>query len=702
MDKRALSAISRPILTDKNKEMLLLVPHMCYLTTASRQEVNGNDTLIINFFRAEENELKPAFRTFCQIDDYITQDLTTDKTKWKTGAIDYLTGYLYWHRNSVNIVIASVSERQKILDFFSDFRKKYGIDDQQKPIPHGSAVDSEIENRIDEYQNKIKEWKLQAKHNREKAEIDLQMEKFGDIPKDYDQFVREKVFGEEHYIFYSAANKSAYCTSCELDFELDKDKHLKHKKIPIWNNRDKVKHNQAVVCPYCGKYIKCKSEGMSRQGLFAVQWSVLVQKYGENVLVRYFCHTKDFRINYRNPEISTAERFRTIHTVEKAKDFEWARFKSTQDYRWCRFKDRKYSGWCPPAETTVPRSAVLYNNNLLDTIAGTCMKYSAIDIYINNIANNTRWRVFLPKPWIIDWYFNQYRKMPYLEQLLKIGFYKIAQSVTEDRGCPQFKNGKTILETLEINKQQFNLLRAVGDPTVRDVMILRYAGTISQQEFNILRYIKDDFYDKMYEKYLDMRPYTTIYKVAKYVNRSHVTNQRDYFDYIQWIQEMGYDMRNEFNLYPKDFKKAHDEKSKEYVKFQDKKVKEDIKRFNKLLKKIRKETSNIEPMNLKIDGLFIKLPEMLDELKSEGECLHHCVGTYRDKVARGETIIFFIRKETEPDKPYYTLEWKGKVVQCRGFKNCAMTPEVKAFVNIFEKKMQEYESKPEKRYRKAE
>lgn len=702
MDKRALSAISRPILTDKNKEMLLLVPHMCYLTTASRQEVNGNDTLIINFFRAEENELKPAFRTFCQIDDYITQDLTTDKTKWKTGAIDYLTGYLYWHRNSGNIVIASVSERQKILDFFSDFRKKYGIDDQQKPIPHGSAVDSEIENRIDEYQNKIKEWKLQAKHNREKAEIDLQMEKFGDIPKDYDQFVREKVFGEEHYIFYSAANKSAYCTSCELDFELDKDKHLKHKKIPIWNNRDKVKHNQAVVCPYCGKYIKCKSEGMSRQGLFAVQWSVLVQKYGENVLVRYFCHTKDFRINYRNPEISTAERFRTIHTVEKAKDFEWARFKSTQDYRWCRFKDRKYSGWCPPAETTVPRSAVLYNNNLLDTIAGTCMKYSAIDIYINNIANNTRWRVFLPKPWIIDWYFNQYRKMPYLEQLLKIGFYKIAQSVTEDRGCPQFQNGKTILETLEINKQQFNLLRAVGDPTVRDVMILRYAGTISQQEFNILRYIEDDFYDKMYEKYLDMRPYTTIYKVAKYVNRSHVTNQRDYFDYIQWIQEMGYDMRNEFNLYPKDFKKAHDEKSKEYVKFQDKKVKEDIKRFNKLLKKIRKETSNIEPMNLKIDGLFIKLPEMLDELKSEGECLHHCVGTYRDKVARGETIIFFIRKETEPDKPYYTLEWKGRVVQCRGFKNCAMTPEVKAFVNIFEKKMQEYESKPKKRYRKAE
>ena len=53
MDKRALSAIPRPVLTDRNKEMLLLVPHISYLATASRQEVNGIDTLIINFFHAE-------------------------------------------------------------------------------------------------------------------------------------------------------------------------------------------------------------------------------------------------------------------------------------------------------------------------------------------------------------------------------------------------------------------------------------------------------------------------------------------------------------------------------------------------------------------------------------------------------------------------------------------------------------------------
>ncbi|MBR1744372.1 MAG: hypothetical protein IJ733_21435, partial [Lachnospiraceae bacterium] len=178
MDKRALSAIPRPVLTDKNREMLLLVPHMCYLATASRQDVNGIDTLIINFFHAEKKELKPAFRTFCQSEDYITQDLTTNKTKWKTGAINYLTGYLYWYRNGGNIVVASVEERKIILDFLYEFKKKHNLKDYKRYMTQGRSVaDTEIEDRIDEYQDKIKEWKLQKKHRKEKELIDLQMEK---------------------------------------------------------------------------------------------------------------------------------------------------------------------------------------------------------------------------------------------------------------------------------------------------------------------------------------------------------------------------------------------------------------------------------------------------------------------------------------------------------------------------------------------
>lgn len=159
-------------------------------------------------------------------------------------------------------------------------------------------------------------------------------------------------------------------------------------------------------------------------------------------------------------------------------------------------------------------------------------------------------------------------------------------------------------------------------------------------------------------------------------------------------------MRNEFNLFPKDFQKMHDSISKLYMKFKDEQSREETKKFNLLLKRLRKDTVDVEAMNLNIEGLFIRLPNRLEELKVEGETLHHCVGTYMEKVRRGETMIFFIRKKEEPDKPYYTLEWRGKVIQCRGSHNCDMTSEVKAFVQIFQEKMTEYESKP-KRQRKA-
>ena len=181
------------------------------------------------------------------------------------------------------------------------------------------------------------------------------------------------------------------CPRCGAN--LDPGEHCnceqEEKRIAIWNDTDQIKHNHTVQCPYCHKYLMCKSEGMGRQKLFAVQWSVLVQKHDDEVLVRYFCHTKDFRTDFRNPKIKSSERYRTVHTAEKARDFEWGRFKSTQEIRWCVYKDKSYGYFTPP-ETVVPRSAVLYNDNLSEMVAGTCMKYSAIDIYLDKVVNNSQ------------------------------------------------------------------------------------------------------------------------------------------------------------------------------------------------------------------------------------------------------------------------------------------------------------------------
>ena len=86
--------------------------------------------------------------------------------------------------------------------------------------------------------------------------------------------------------------------------------------------------------------------------------------------------------------------------------------------------------------------------------------------------------------------------------------------------------------------------------------------------------------------------------------------------------------------------------------------------------------------------MLLSIPKNGADLVNEGEKLHHCVATYTDKVLNGSTMILFIRKKNQKKKPFYTMEWKNNhIVQCRGLKNCDMTPEVKKFATDFENHM---------------
>ena len=70
----------------------------------------------------------------------------------------------------------------------------------------------------------------------------------------------------------------------------------------------------------------------------------------------------------------------------------------------------------------------------------------------------------------------------------------------------------------------------------------------------------------------------------------------------------------------------------------------------------------------------------------EGNALSHCVGHngYDKKMAKQETLIFFVRKIEELDKPFVTLEYSlksKKVLQCYAYKNTKPEEKVWNFVN---------------------
>ena len=59
-------------------------------------------------------------------------------------------------------------------------------------------------------------------------------------------------------------------------------------------------------------------------------------------------------------------------------------------------------------------------------------------------------------------------------------------------------------------------------------------------------------------------------------------------------------------------------------------------------------------------------------------------------MASGETAIFFIRRESGPDKPFYTLELQNKkIIQCRTDHNKSyeLDQDVKTFVDMWMEKI---------------
>lgn len=150
-----------------------------------------------------------------------------------------------------------------------------------------------------------------------------------------------------------------------------------------------------------------------------------------------------------------------------------------------------------------------------------------------------------------------------------------------------------------------------------------------------------------------------------------------YKDYIQAATKLGYDLANPVVSFPKDLQTAHDTAIR-LVKYEENKEKLEH------MKKI--DVGRRKKYEYSDERFMITLPPDMQSIIDEGKALSHCVGGYADRHAEGKTTILFLRKVTEPDAPFYTVEIDGdKIRQYHGYRNDAQTgykplPEVKEFV----------------------
>ena len=184
-----------------------------------------------------------------------------------------------------------------------------------------------------------------------------------------------------------------------------------------------------------------------------------------------------------------------------------------------------------------------------------------------------------------------------------------------------------------------------------------------------------------------LQNYTTMRKIYSYIKKQYANKNRKHYsyasqvigtwkDYIADCKKLEMDITQESILFPTYLYKAHQETIKRIKYMEDQEL-------NKLIDQRMKA---LNKYSFEYKGLFIRPVVSTKELIDEGNALTHCVGGYAKRYANGETNILVIRKTSQPDKPFYTVEIKNDAIwQARGLKNCSPTKDVQAFIDAFTK-----------------
>jgi hypothetical protein len=377
---------------------------------------------------------------------------------------------------------------------------------------------------------------------------------------------------------------------------------------------------------------------------------------------------KDYDIDYKNPreefDLNAAYIFETNKASMLTLDW-WGR---NWDIRSSVFDFNQ--GWF------APKMCHCSFESIEKAIQGTSLQYAPYKEYAGHYS--------------MVKFFTEYVKHPGIEQLVKVGLGNLIEGKL--RGYSTYKtinwNGKDIYKMLRISRKDLNDMKAAGiDITYLFLKLFQISKKEkSQMTFGELKLIEKE-YSCDIENLSLVAKYVGLRKTIKYINKQYKDYKKHYYskgaaltiyrDYILDCIELGFDLKDEHVLFPKDVHTAHINTTTQ-VKIKENKVYDE---------QIEKRLHGLQKYNFEHEEFFIRAATSSKELIIESAELHHCVAAhYTKRYAKGETDILLIRKQTEPDKPYYTMEVKDdEVIQVHGLRNCNPDKKVAEFVEAFKK-----------------
>ena len=316
-------------------------------------------------------------------------------------------------------------------------------------------------------------------------------------------------------------------------------------------------------------------------------------------------------------------------------------------------------------------------------VEGTTCENAKLEIYLKSGG------IVFPAAWVRMW-----QMRPAAETLLTCGAGNIVdnligQEKLEDRSYRQSYNNR-IPRLKELNwktRRPWEILRMRGKDELRAAIAIQAEKNLGGKTWRLWMqgraagkpWTMEDAEALEQMKTPERIAATEIRpsKALRYLNAQRRRWPEDKADEIlltdYWTMAAeGYDLNDPAMLWPDRLKREHD-------RLVDRSKKEANAKQDAM---IEAQARKLDRFAATLDGITIRPARSTGELEAEGKCLRHCVGSYAERVARGETFIFFIRREEEPEMSWYTLNLSKDlrtVIQNRGNRNCDRPPEVQAF-----------------------
>jgi hypothetical protein len=280
---------------------------------------------------------------------------------------------------------------------------------------------------------------------------------------------------------------------------------------------------------------------------------------------------------------------------------------------------------------------------------------------------------------ILD-YLKVYVNHPRVEMLSKVGAGRFA---TKAGFVSQLEKDKGLMRWFSQHLEEIKSENA-GCDVIR--MAHRRGLTLNQAKCRIqLR--------RMYSK-MGLPKAVDATRAHEFVSKTKGIHDYAYCDYLRQCKEIGLDLADTKTAFPRQWKKRMTIVGDQYnaVMMRRKAERDAIARREREALRKRQDADIAATVKKfarfeKARGMFsLMLPRKADDLVREGKRLHNCLGDghYAAKMARGETLIAFVRHARRPGAAFVAVEYspdQKKVLQCYGDNNSKPPKPAVDFVN---------------------